>query len=213
MEISQIALARLSFVAFLLGIALGILYDLIRTLIGANRCTHNSDLFQSIRAVKKFYRKRVKKTQSKRFAVIVFLSDFIFCILVAISIILLFYQGNNGKWRFPIVLCILCGAFLYRTLLSKCVLLIAETACTFLIGTVRLLCFVVLFPFAWSIKTVTRKIRSGLLLLSLKREQQKRGRYTRALYRAIEYNALGMINVKHRKTERNENGKDKEKAI
>jgi small basic protein len=92
MEISQIALARLSFVAFLLGIALGILYDLIRTLIGANCCTHNSDLFQSIRAVKKFYRKRVKKTQSKRFAVIVFLSDFIFCILVAISIILLFWE-------------------------------------------------------------------------------------------------------------------------
>ena len=122
MEFSQIALVALSAIAFFLGLFLGMIYDLLRAIGNTSQILTRTNQLPTFKALQSFYARKGKRKQFRFKSVLRFFADFLFCICTAISVILLFYQGNNGKMRFPVLLCILLGALLYRALFSRAVL-------------------------------------------------------------------------------------------
>ncbi len=119
MYISQLSLFRLFGASFLAGLALALFYDFLWAtqlwfLPPSERYTAES--------IRKISAKQTKKTvckKHKRRYVMRFLSDVIFCIVGAITIILLLYCFNNGAFRGAVPLCMVLSFGLWRVTLSK----------------------------------------------------------------------------------------------
>lgn len=179
MVISQWQLALLYLNAGVLGIGLGLFYDALRMVrmffgerfsTGSNRLCHKKlPLIQM---------KSQRKHHKRLSAVVIFMLDFLFCLVAAVAIILLFYQMNNGKlrfWAFPMVG---IGFYLYRMTLGRLVMLCSETVAFFLEAAIRYVFFFAFFPWKWAF------CRSVLIVKTLanrrmeKAKQRERSRFT-----------------------------------
>lgn len=109
MELSQSEIAVLHLAALILGVALGLFFDLLRL----PRRLFDSDWSRS--------KPRIAAPLRKRRAVwiVVFLEDFLFCIVASVAFILLFYEKNNGKIRPAAFLAAIAGFFGYRATLGR----------------------------------------------------------------------------------------------
>ena len=112
MEISQKLLCFLFLISFAAGLILGGVYDLLRLsrmLLGLSECPGSSDNQQG-------NLQRLKKIA--HFGLL-FLEDFLFVLLGGTCLLLILYFFNDGQFRFPALIGLGCGFFVYRATMSK----------------------------------------------------------------------------------------------
>ena len=172
MVISQWQLALLYLNAGLLGIGLGLFYDvlrMVRMFFGERFSTATNRLcHQKLPLIQM---KSQRKHHKRLSAVVIFALDFLFCLVSAIAIILLFYQMNNGKlrfWAFPMAG---IGFYLYRMTIGRLVMLCSETVAFFLEAAIRYVFFFALFPWKWAFH---RTVLTAKTLINRRMEKVKR---------------------------------------
>ncbi|MBQ8311097.1 MAG: spore cortex biosynthesis protein YabQ [Clostridia bacterium] len=215
MEISQLALAQLSLIAFFMGSALGILYDVLRaTRAFWDRDAHSAFAEQLLQLPLPLLPPRRRRKKRRFLSGITFLEDFLFCILAAVALILLFYWGNNGKLRIPVLLCVAIGFLSSRLTLSRPMMRISEMLVFLIESTVRYLLFFALLPFRFVFGRICALIGMIIRNLRLRHEKRVRERYTRLQIQRIEQDACGLIFASGTEmNERKKHGTRKEKTI
>ena len=194
MEISQQALLLLHVYALLLGGILGLLYDgfrITRIFFGAH---YSRDVAKRMQSIKLPLLKAGKsKKESRLIGLVVFFEDLLFCLLSAVAVIFLFYELNNGKFRFVALCCIGAGFLLYRVTLGRLVMLCSEGVAFVLEVALRYLLLFFCFPF----RLLYGAIRKGVLLMIMKarkrRQRAERIRYTEFILSQLSKNACGML--------------------
>ena len=99
MQISQSALFQLFFASFLAGILLALFYDVLYAL---RICLMPPSVRYTVLAIQSRYTTHIQKTGQKKgklLSIVLFLSDVLFCLVGAITLILLLYWLNNGAFR------------------------------------------------------------------------------------------------------------------
>lgn len=119
MQISQLALFRLFGASFLAGLALALFYDFLWM---TQLWLLPTEKRYTVAGIRKRFAKRTKKRTCKSLKTlhaVQFCGDVLFCIVGAITIILLLYCFNNGAFRGGVALCIMLSFGLWRISLSK----------------------------------------------------------------------------------------------
>ena len=131
MEISPLILAKMLFVAFLLGIQIGVIFDLgraVRALIFGDVRGEKMKRLYSLRLP--FPQKKILKNDSKINCffrnLFIFLFDFLWVIYSFTALIKVNYSYNNGGIRFFTVAAMLIGFFSYYFTLSHIVIFLTE---------------------------------------------------------------------------------------
>jgi hypothetical protein len=177
MEISQLALARLWLYALCSGGLLGIVFDALQTIPLCLLCGIPSATVTRIRKIRlPLLHQRKAKPHPIATPLLQIVADVLFCLIGAVCCILLLYACNNGKFRFPVLLCLALGFACYRVLLSRFVKIVFEW-CAFLIRTaVRyLICFLFMpIKFAYCFcKRITLHICNRIASRRAKRARQQ----------------------------------------
>ena len=180
MTVSQTQLALLYLYSILMGASLGLLYDgfrILRIFLGE----HFSKVANRFEKVNLPLIGMPKKPRSRNRLrkIFIFVSDFLFCMIASVALILLFYQMNHGKIRFMTFVFAGAGFYLYRFTLGKPVMACSETVAFILQTAVRYVCFFVCFPFQWIAKKVFNLIKS-----IVKKQTERRMRRIRVCYTA-----------------------------
>ena len=218
MDISQSALAWLYLYALLLGIGLGTFYDVFRitrVLLGVHYSRRAARRLQAIELP--FLTPKKRNSESRALGVVVFFEDLAFCLFAGIALILLFYQANNGKFRFPVLLCTGAGFLLYRATLGRLVMLFSEVI-AFLIETLaRYLLFFILLPIRTLFKALCNTaFKLGNAMVQKRRYRMRRG-YTANQLDRVARDACGFVPdvvPKNKKMKRGRTvGKRKENTI
>ena len=178
MEISQITLARLLLYSFLLGLAVGALYDagrLLRILLGVERADgFGSRVYEwKLPICKRPMRSGEDRRMSR--ALVINVCDFLCVSCATLGILILSYAYNSGRVRFFTLLGATVGFFLYRAIFSRFLML----ACRPLILLFRylLLSFLAIFcaPFAKMYRFVLKYIKkiAYLYIFTLEKRREK----------------------------------------
>lgn len=194
MDISQSELAWLYLYALLLGGGLGALYDALRMtriFLGVHYSRYTAKRLRALRLP--LLKPQKKRAESRALGIVIFFEDFLFCTVAGFSLILLFYEANNGKLRFPVLLCAGVGFLLYRGTLGRLVMLLSEAA-VFLIETAfRYILFVILFPFRIAGKWLQIYIRRAIGCLARAHSKKMRRKYTATQSTRSVYDACGLV--------------------
>ena len=194
MDISQAALAWLYLYALLLGIGLGLVYDLLRitrVFLGAHYSRRAARRLQEISLP--LLRARKKKTESRALGLVIFLEDLLFCLFAAVAIILLFYEANRGKIRFPALLCVGVGFLLYRSTLGRLVMLFSEVIAFAIETAGRYLCFFAFLPIRLLRRWIGKQFKQAHARVLLVSQSRSRQRYTVQLLARADRDACGLI--------------------
>jgi len=194
MEISQEALARLYLYALFLGCALGAVYDLLRI----SRVFFG--IHYSQRAIKRLtcvrlplLEARTERKKKRTLGAVIFFEDLFFCIFCAIALILLFYECNNGKIRYPVFLAAGVGFLMYRGTLGKAVMLFSEVIVFAVETAFRYIFFFLFFPVRFACKNLRAVVRKLAMHVGRIRKKRSRRRYTELESQRNEKNACGLI--------------------
>jgi len=226
MTVSQSALAWLYLYATILGIGLGAFYDLFRitrVFLG---------MHYSRRAAKRLHEMQLpllgqkrRRGESRALGIVIFLEDLLFCIVAGLLLVVLFYEVNSGRFRFPALLCAGAGFLLYRGTLGRIVMLFSEVIAFFIETGIRYLLFFTLYPIRWSVKRIKRSARGLHRSAVLRREHTQRRKYTASQSGRVTRDACGLLpteqmldqnrtenskNIGHKKGKRIHHGKQKE---
>ena len=106
MNVYNSDVSRLWIISLLLGAIFGLIYDGVMQLC----------LSAGIKPKERF-----KKAYDKIVKALIFLRDFLFCILFSFCALILMYNANNGVFRWSVYFFMLLGFFIYRKTLSKIV--------------------------------------------------------------------------------------------
>ena len=136
--------------SFLTGGILGLLYDgfrITRIFLGE----HFSSVVSRFETVDLPLIGAPRKLQGRKRlrAIMLFVGDFLFCVIASVLLILLFYQMNHGKIRFMTFVLTGAGFYLYRITIGKIIMLCSETIAFVLQTITRYVWFFALFPFKW----------------------------------------------------------------
>ena len=194
MELSQFGIARLYIFALILGAFLGLLYDLFRitrVFLGMHYSRRAAKRLESIRLP--LLDPRKKRKESRALGVVIFLEDLLFCLMAAVSLILLFYGGNNGKFRVFALFCTAGGFLLYRVTLGRAVMLFSEVIAFALETFARYAVFFLLFPLRWSGGLVCRLAKRMTKRILRARRYKSRQRFTKTETQRILRDGCGLI--------------------
>ena len=184
MELSQAGIAKLYLFALILGAALAFFFDMLRL---PRRFAQQTIDFGKQKPTVSLRKRRVVAF------VIVFLEDFLFCIVAAVSLILLFYEQNNGKVRPFAFFAAGIGFFLYRVTLQKPIRRLTELVSAWVILTMKTVVRVLLKPLRRVFLAVSGVIRKRLEIWGAKIEKQKRKRHTAKMFALVEMTAAGLL--------------------
>ncbi|MBE6602306.1 MAG: hypothetical protein E7637_07385 [Ruminococcaceae bacterium] len=194
MAISQGSLAWLYACACLLGLALGAVYDLLRitrVFLGVRYSRRASRRLRAIRLP--LLAPRTKRRESRALGVVVFFEDLFYCLFAGIAMILLFYECNNGKIRYPVFFLVAVGFLVYRYTLGRIVMLFSE-AITFVLETAfRYFFFFIFYPFRFLYKQIKRAVAKCKDRAMRARKRRSRSRYTERELARTQKNACGLI--------------------
>ena len=218
MGISQSAIGILYLYALLSGFFLGAVYDclrLTRVLLGSH---YSRRVARRLRAIRlPFLSKRGERRESRALGIVVFFEDLIFCLFAGILVILLFYQANNGKFRFPVVLCLCAGFLIYRGTLGRVVMLCSEVIAYAIESCLRYTFFFLFFPLRRAKQRIAHLAGLAWGGICSRAQKKSRLRYTKLLRAQIATNACGALrqkdiqlsNKKLKKGKRYAKGKEK----
>jgi hypothetical protein len=194
MTVSQSALAWLYLYATLLGIALGAFYDLFRitrVFLGMHYSRRAANRLRERQLPLLGHRRR--RRESRALGIVIFLEDLIFCMVAGILLVILFYEVNSGRFRFPALLCTGAGFLLYRGTLGRAVMLFSEVIAFVIETGVRYLVFFTLYPVrrtAGFLKHLAVKLHRRA---TLRRAHTLRRRYTAAQIARVRRDACGLL--------------------
>ena len=208
MQLSQSALFRLSCASFLAGIFLSLLLDILcMTQLWATP----SNIRYSVPAIQKLRaQSQVKKGRSKSqkgFPLAVFLGDVLFCIVGAVTLILLLYWFNNGAFRAAAPLCMALGFWACHISLSKGV----RIALQWLAFGIERALYTLLLPLKWVIKICKKNAQKRRLLRLVKNRQSYTKQQLQNLEKAAE--SLLPIETKTRMQKGEDRAKQRKKAV
>ena len=210
MTVSQLAIAQLYVCALLLGAGLGVAYDLLRIpgiLFGADSAFAKRAQAFSLPLIGN----RPRRKHTKLLGVVIFIEDFLFCIVAGVAVILLFYELYNGKLRYVAFLFLALGFFLYRFTLGKGIRFCSEALAFGISCGARYLLYFAVQPIRlvgiWLWKCVIQKGRA--LVQKREREAQTK-RWERERDRMAAFLATGERITKRKERQK---AKENEKAI
>ncbi len=219
MSISQWNLAQLWLCAFLLGVLFALIYNGLRAgrvLFGA---PYHSSVCCCLQAVKlPLLKASPTKHRRKLWKVLSFFGDILFCVSIAVAMIFLFYQLNNGKVRLPAFVCLAVGFFLCHHTLAKLVGVGMELFWFALTVLFRYISFFLCLPIRLLIDGLRRVAAFGRKKILLQWHSSRRKRCTARAWQNLQDNACGMTfgNSSLRKeTDVKEkfDGKEEQKAV
>ena len=194
MEISQISLAWLYFYALLLGFFAGFFYDFLRitrVFLGVHYSRRAAKKIQNLHLP--LLKKRKRRRESRALGLVVFLEDLIFCLLVGVSLILLFYVANNGKIRFSALLVSGAGFLLYRGTLGRLMMVFSELIAFCVETAARYAVFFLMYPIRKILGWTHRRMIAAKIRTKRVRQRQTRRRFTEKERERLSRNACGMI--------------------
>ena len=196
MDISQSDLAWLYLYAMMLGLLLGAFYDVFRitrVFLGVHYSRRTARNLQDIHLP--LLPPHKKKKESRALGLVVFFEDLLFCLMVGISLIVLFYVANNGKFRFPVLICVGAGFLLYRGTLGRLVMLFSEVIAFAIETAVRYALFFLLFPIRALCAFLQKKIKGAVKGTLRRQRKHSRLRYTVDQNSRATRDACGLIPV------------------
>ncbi len=171
---------------------MGLFYDalrLSRVLLGREETARMQALRARIRLPLLPPQKERKKR--RHFGILLFLEDFIFCIIGGILIILLFYEWNRGSIRIPALICAAVGFFCYRCTLGRVVVRISDLA-AFAVGVLlRYAFFFLCLPVLLLFRALKKGFSALALRLRARHEAHARRRMTAAEQKRLQVEDIG----------------------
>lgn len=196
MTVSQSALAWLYLYATLLGIALGGFYDLFRitrVFLGMHYSRRTANRLRELHLP--LLRKRRRRGESRALGIVIFFEDLLFCMVTGISLVILFYEVNSGRFRFPALLCAGAGFLLYRGTIGRLVMLFSEVIAFVIETGVRYLVFFLLYPLRIGAKWLKHRADALRLYLLQRHRHTLRRRYTAGQAERVTRDACGLLSV------------------
>lgn len=163
MEISQKAYIILILYSLVLGVFLGGVYDVIRIMRIALRPAHKEGVNSG----------GIRKGFELIEFLFVFVTDIIFCIISAASIIVLVYYKNSGIIRWFVLAFAALGFFTYYNTVGKAVILCSEKIISFIRRAVYFIYKITLKPILSLFKLIFKNIYDKIIRESLKRRSKK----------------------------------------
>ena len=194
MEISQASLAWLYFYALLLGIASGFLYDLLRitrVFLGVHYSRRAAKKIRDLQLP--LLEKRKRRGESRALGTVVFVEDLVFCLVVGIAMILLFYGANNGRIRMLAFVSAGAGFLLYRATLGRLMMLFSEIIAFCMETAVRYALFFLLYPIKRTLKFIKKRCTATKLRARNAKQKRNRRRFTERERERMMKNACGMV--------------------
>ncbi|MBE6633529.1 MAG: hypothetical protein E7620_04195 [Ruminococcaceae bacterium] len=213
MTASQWEVASLYLGAFQLGLLFGLIYDLFRiTRIPLGEwcgdyfsaaCNRELPLIGRLGAAKR----------GKLLAVVTVAEDVLFCVVLGIALILLFYETVNGVIRFPAFLLTAAGLGIYRVTLGRAVRSVSERLCFWSACCFRYTVYVTLYPFRWCWKRIVAFGSREWRKLADKRCRKAMARYTERLLRSVETTVSALTDDSGRKERRQKKDVGKKETL
>ncbi len=191
---TQTVLAQLWLYAFLLGVGLGAVYDafrITRVFLGVSYTKAASERLQRIRLP--YLAPRPPRRTSRVLGAVVFFEDLLFALIGGVAMILLFYQINNGKIRFPAFFLAALGFFLYRITLGRVVMLASQAIAFGIEVLVRYAVFFITLPFRWIGKQISKLCKRLWKCHMTHRTLRARRRTTEHAWKELKKNGGGLI--------------------
>lgn len=183
MEVSQFGLAIFCVSALIHGIILGLTYDVFSAVAVGNGKVFDPDLKTRLHNVKlpligRFdfnFQKRNRSFQT----IVLFIYDLAFMLFVGISVSVLVYRFNDGKWRFAIVALLFLGYVIYCKILRRGVLALLEI----LLFLVKCILFYIMYftfrPIKRMTLTACRSIKGGIDKMNKRHLESKIHKYSK----------------------------------
>ena len=211
MQLSQSALFYLFCASFLAGLALSLFYDVLY-------CTRiwmmPPQIRYSVGAIQKMRVSRPQKRSAKKakgLSVAVFFEDVLFCIVCALTLILLLYWLNNGAFRAAAPLFMAAGFFLWRISISKGFRIALQWIAFGIETVIYTLCIPIKRLFTW----IVQKYKKNAQIRHIKRSAKQREAYTKQELQNIAKTAerLLPIEVKSRMQKGESHARKSKKAV
>ena len=211
MQLSQSALFYLSCASFLAGLLLSLFCDFLYML---RLWLIPYDIRYTVSAIQKLRSSRAKKGKQKKqkgLKVLVFLSDVLFCLVGAITLILLLYWLNNGVFRAAAPLCMAVGFWLWHVSLSKCVRIVLQ----WLAFGIETVLYTLVMPIKRLFALMARTYKKNAQKRHLKHLAKQRQSYTKQELQSIEKAAERLLPIytKPRTQKGDSRAKQRKKAV
>ena len=194
MSISQAELAQLFLYALFLGVGLGAVYDVLRITRIFLGVHYSRRMMKKLRNISfPLLPKRKEKHESRLLGLVIFLQDFFFCVLCGVSLVLLFYEVNSGKFRLSAAFCVGGGFFVYRYTLGRLVMLFSEAIAMVIEVILRYILFFLLLPWKYAFRFLARIMGRMTRYLKTKHQKKQRARYTARELSKLDTDACGMF--------------------
>ncbi len=190
-------MAWLSLMGGLLGIFLGLCYDFF-----ALGQTTAADIALKSRALPLLSVQKPGKQHHHLHPIIMFCKDFMFCLFSGICVILLFYEYNHGKIRFPALLTMLLGGVLYTLTLRRVVRPLVQYCRFWLRTLIRYLLFFAIWPLRKLFSIITACIKAILKKQKAYRWRIARNRETAIAFSRIQTDGGGLLPSQKKKGNR-----------
>ena len=157
MRIFPIEMFRWTVYALLCGVAMGILYDVLRlsrVMLGYRYISSRSAIINNGFTQRFRNKNSIDISQKALFRVILFFEDVFFVCIYAILFELLLFYGNSGEFRIVFLIAILLGFFVYYFSLGRITILFFEVWVIYLRSLIGYALYYVLLP----IRFITRKM-------------------------------------------------------
>ncbi|MBE6671491.1 MAG: hypothetical protein E7593_04730 [Ruminococcaceae bacterium] len=136
MIVQQSRLAQMLVYSFVLGVFLGVVYDVFRIRRLAFYCEKNTETTASI-----FHRQRMFIEE-----IVIFIEDVLFWLISTVSMCIFIYYVNSGRFRGVALIGAVIGFFVYYKTIGKVVMLLSGCIINFLRAAFRLLIRFTLYP-------------------------------------------------------------------
>ena len=153
-----------------------------------------SPIRYSVPAIQKMRASRAKKGNAKKakgLPVAVFLGDVLFCIVSALTLILLLYWLNNGAFRAAAPLFMAAGFFLWRISISKGFRIALQWIAFGIETVIYILCIPIKRLFTW----IVQKYKKNAQIRHIKRSAKQREAYTKQELQNIAKTAERLLQI------------------
>lgn len=141
---------------FIPGFVLGGIYDMFR-ILRTTRTNPKEKLYTKIQKHFRFEIKDSKKNLKRKHNTLIFIEDFIFCIIGALIEILLFYHLNDGYIRIYAILISMLGFFIYQNSIGRLTIHVTRYILNCVRALVYYISIILLTPFVYIYKTQKTK--------------------------------------------------------
>ena len=181
MQVQPIALFRLLMSSLAVGIALGVLYDVLRVgrvLIGMNHYTSAATVPAFC---PKFCKRRERKSKPRLvmilFNILLVTQDIVFCLTAGAAAAVLLFYHNNGEFRGFVIIAILVGLAAYLLTVGKLVIRASEYVVFAVKTAILYIVYYTTWPFIALFRLLLNQARRIVAHIQSKREQKQIARY------------------------------------